>query len=83
MMSLILYFPGMYFIEHVDNILIFARQVPLVEQELLTFPEHLSSTPFFNGVHVSPSLVFSVMLCRSLFVLRPFSFNNRIVFSSI
>jgi len=27
----------------------FTRQVPLGEQELLTLPEHLSSTPVFSG----------------------------------
>ena len=62
MMSLILYFPGMYFIEHVDNILIFTRRVPLVEQELLTFPEYLSSTPFLMG-YMFLHLWFSVYCC--------------------
>ena len=38
------------------------RRVPLVEQELLTLPEHLSSSPVLSGVRVT----------RSLFV--PFSF---------
>jgi hypothetical protein len=33
------------------------RQVPLVEQELLILPEHLSSPPFFCGVRVTRSLV--------------------------
>jgi hypothetical protein len=33
------------------------RPVPLVEQELLTLPEHLSSPPGFSGVHVTRSLV--------------------------
>jgi hypothetical protein len=28
------------------------RRVPLVEQELLTLPEHLSSPPVFSGVRV-------------------------------
>ena len=45
-------------------------QVPLVEQELLTFPEPLSSLPGFSGVHVAQSLVFLVF-CRSLFALFP------------
>ena len=49
------------------------RRVPLVEQELLTIPEHLSS-PFFSGVHVTRSIVFCVMFCRSLFVLLSFFF---------
>ena len=38
------------------------RQVPLVEQELFTFPEHLSSPPVFNGVPVTRSLVLCVCL---------------------
>jgi len=36
-----------------------------VEQELLTFPEHLSSPVVFSGVRVARSLVF----CISVFVL--------------
>ena len=46
-------------------------RVPLVEQELLTLPEHLSSTPVFSGVRY---LIFSFMcmFCRSLFVLLSF-----------
>ena len=32
----------------------------LVEQELLTLPDHLSSPPVFNGVHVTRSLVLCV-----------------------
>ena len=45
--------------------------MPLVEQELLTLPEHLSSTPVFSGVRY---LIFSFMcmFCRSLFVLLSF-----------
>ena len=45
------------------------RRVPLVEQELLTLLEHLSSPPVFSGVHVTQSLFLCVMFCRSLFVL--------------
>jgi len=41
----------------------------LVEQELLTFPEHLSSHLVFSGVRVNRFLVLYVMFCRSLFVL--------------
>jgi hypothetical protein len=37
-----------------------------VEQELLIFPQHMSSSPVFSGVHVSRSLVFCVMFCISL-----------------
>jgi hypothetical protein len=46
------------------------RRVSLVEQELLTLPEHMSSPPVFSGVRVTRSLVFYIyMFCWSLFVL--------------
>jgi len=45
------------------------RRVTLVEQELLTLPEHLSLSPVFNGVRVTRSLVLCVC-----FVDRCFSF---------
>jgi hypothetical protein len=38
------------------------RRVPLVEQELLTLPEHLSSTPVFSGVCVTRSLLYVYIL---------------------
>ena len=42
---------------------------PLVEQELLTLPEHLSSAPGFSGVRVTRSLVLCVCFVdRSPFV---------------
>ena len=36
------------------------RRVPIVEQELLTHPEHLSSPPAFSNVRVTRSLVLCV-----------------------
>jgi hypothetical protein len=45
------------------------RRVPLVEQELLTIPEHLSSPPIFSWIRVTRSLV----LC-ACFVDRCLSF---------
>jgi hypothetical protein len=36
------------------------RRVPLVDQELLTLPEHMSSPPGFSGVRVTRSLVLYV-----------------------
>jgi hypothetical protein len=39
------------------------RRVPLVEQELPTLPEHLSSPPVFSAVRVSRSLVLYVVVC--------------------
>jgi hypothetical protein len=44
-------------------------RVSLMEQELLTLPENLSSPPVFRGVRVTQSLALCVMFCRSLFVL--------------
>jgi hypothetical protein len=46
----------------------------LVEQELLTLPEHMSPSSVFSGVRVTRSLVFMCMFCRSLFVLLYFFF---------
>jgi len=46
--------------------------MPLVEQELPTFPEHTSSPPDYCGIRVAQSLVFSVVYCISLFVLLSF-----------
>ena len=57
-----------------------ARRVSHVEQELLTRPVHMSSSPVFSGVRVVQSLVFWVMFCRLLFVL--FSFVHCVVFPS-
>jgi len=51
------------------------RRAPLVEQELLTLVEHLSSHPGFCWVRVTRSLVLCVMFCRSLFVPLPFFFR--------
>jgi branched-subunit amino acid transport protein len=47
------------------------RRVSLVEQELLTLPEHLCSLPVFIGVHVIRSVVLYVC-----FVDRCLSFCN-------
>jgi hypothetical protein len=44
------------------------RCVPLEELDLLTLPEHLSSSPFFCGVHVAQSLVYCVVFYRSMVV---------------
>jgi hypothetical protein len=48
--------------------------VSLVEQELLTLSEHLSSPPVFSGFRVTRSLFFICMFCWSLFVLLYFFF---------
>jgi hypothetical protein len=56
------------------------RRVPLVEQELLTFPEHLSLPPVFCGVRVTRSLIFSVEFCRSFFVILSFFLLTIVLF---
>jgi len=44
--------------------------VPLVKQEVLTLPEHMSSPPVFSGVHYTRSLVLYVCFVdRCPFVL--------------
>ena len=48
------------------------RLVPLVEQELLTLPEHISSITEFGGIRVTRSLFLCIMRCRSLCVPFPF-----------
>jgi hypothetical protein len=46
------------------------RQVPLVEQELLTLQEHLSSSPDFSGVRVTQYLyVLWIIVCPFVFFL--------------
>jgi hypothetical protein len=52
-------------IEFVNTVIL---RVPLVEQELLTLMEHMSSPLVYSGVRVARSLVFCVMFCRSLFI---------------
>jgi hypothetical protein len=48
---------GVVFIARLYFITRLTRWVPLVEQELLTVSEHLSSPPVFSGVGVTRSLV--------------------------
>ena len=68
------------------------RRVPLVEQELLTLPEHLSSLPVFSGVRVIRSLALYVCFidrCLSIciFFFGPlrclFFFNIRILITPL
>ena len=51
------------------------QQVPLVEQELLTLPEHLSSPPVFSGVRVTRSLVLYVCFVDRCLSFCTFSFG--------
>ena len=38
------------------------------KQGLLTTPEHMRLSVFFNGAHFAGSLVFCILFCSSLFV---------------
>jgi hypothetical protein len=57
--------------------------VPLVEQELNTFPEHLSSPLVFSGVRVNRSLVLCVCFVDRFLSFYPFLFGHCVVCSSI
>jgi hypothetical protein len=56
--------------------------VSLVEQELLTLPEHLSSTPVCSWVHVTRSLVLYVCFVDRCLSICTFSFGHCVVCSS-
>jgi hypothetical protein len=58
------------------------RLVPLVEQELLTLPEHLSSPPVFSGVRVTRSFVLYVCFVDRCLSFCTFSFGHCVVCSS-
>jgi hypothetical protein len=40
------------------------QRVLLMEQQLPTLPEHMSSSPIFNSVRVARSVVVCVVTCR-------------------
>ena len=52
------------------------RRVSLVEQELLTISEHLSSPPVFSGVRVTRSLVLCVCFVDRCLSFYTFSFGH-------
>jgi hypothetical protein len=58
------------------------RRVALVEQELLTLPQHLSSPPVFTGVRVTRSLVLYVCFVDRCLSFCTFSFGHCVVCSS-
>jgi hypothetical protein len=45
--------------------------MPHEEQELVSLPDHLSSSTVISGVRVARSLLFYVVFCRSLLALQP------------
>ena len=57
-------------------------RVPLVEQELFTLPEHLSSLPAFSGVRVTRSLALYVCIVYRCLSFCTFSFRHCVVCSS-
>jgi hypothetical protein len=58
------------------------RRVPLVEMELLTLSEHLSSPSVFSGVPVARSLVLYVCFVDHFCSFVIFSFGHCVVCSS-
>jgi len=58
------------------------RRMPLVEQELLTLPDHLSSPPVFSRVRVTRSLVVCVCLVDRCLSFCFFSFGHCVFCSS-
>jgi hypothetical protein len=61
---------------------ILTRRVPLVEQEMPTLPENLSSPPVFSGVRVTRSLVLYVCFVDRCLSFCTFSFGHCVVCSS-
>ena len=59
------------------------RRVQLVEQELLTHPEHLSLPPVFSGICATRSLVLYVCFVDRCLSFCPFSFGHCVLCSSI
>jgi hypothetical protein len=58
------------------------RPVSLMDQELLTLPEHMSSPPVFSGVRVTRSLVLCVCFVDRFLFFCIFSFGHCVVCSS-
>jgi hypothetical protein len=73
-------FPHSWFINGFVTRLI--RRVPLVEKELLTLVEHLSSPPVFSGVRVTRSLVLCVCFVDRCLSFSTFSFGHCVFCSS-
>jgi hypothetical protein len=60
----------------------FTRRMSLLEQELLTLPEHPSSPPVFSGVRVTRSLVLYVCFVDRCLSFSTFSSRHCVVCSS-
>jgi hypothetical protein len=61
------------------SIIIKLTRAPLVKQELLTLPGHLSSSPIFGGVRVTRSFVLCVCFVDSCLSFCSFSFGHYVV----
>ena len=59
------------------------RRMSLLEQELLTIPEHLGSPPVYSGVRVTRSLVLCACFVDHCLSFCTFSFDHCVVCSSI
>jgi hypothetical protein len=78
--------PRIFFLRKLESlyqIMIYRNHNPHVEQELNTVPEHLSTPPIFSWFRAARSLVFCLMIWRSLIVLLSFSLGHCIVCPSI
>jgi hypothetical protein len=75
--------PLLYHRQDLNNTTWVTRRVSLVEQALLTLPEHLSSHPFFSGFGVIRSLVLYVCFVDRCLSFCTFSFGHCVVCSSI
>ena len=62
---------------------VLTRRVPLVEQELFTLSEHLSSPQDFSGVRVTRSLVLYVCFVDRCLFFCTFCFGQCVVCSSL
>ena len=74
------YFPHSWLI--IGYVTRLARRVPLVEQERLPVPEHMTSPPVFSGIRVTRSLVLCVCFVDCCLSFSTFSFGDCVVCSS-
>jgi hypothetical protein len=59
--------------------MLYHNKCTIMEQELLTLPEHLSSIPVFGGVRVTRSLVLYACFVNHCLFFCPFSFGHCVV----
>ena len=59
------------------------RRVLIVEQEMITLPEHLSSPPVFGGVRITRSLVLCLYFVDRFLCFCSFSFGHCVLCPSI